>query len=237
MLLRRITQHVKDQNWFAVFLDFLIVVVGILIAFQITNWNESRIMHEKQKIAEVRLKNDFQIIDESLENATVEHATIIRDTNTFIKSVERAEVFPEDDAAIKHALLRMRTYPNLIRNSATYEELASSGTLGLIESDALRDALAKYDEQASNRLFNLEQIRSSMQQVFVNAAEYARYKPLDINNIDLRPIDSYDIKGMAADEDFRQRLEYTLTMQTYIHMNLKGQRNEVDAVLKIMGLK
>jgi len=42
MLLRSITKHVKDQNWFAVALDFLIVVVGILIAFQITNWNEDR---------------------------------------------------------------------------------------------------------------------------------------------------------------------------------------------------
>lgn len=42
MLLRRITQHVKAQNWVAVALDFLIVVAGILIAFQITNWSESR---------------------------------------------------------------------------------------------------------------------------------------------------------------------------------------------------
>ena len=40
MLLRRITKHVKDQNWFAVALDFVIVVAGILIAFKITNWNE-----------------------------------------------------------------------------------------------------------------------------------------------------------------------------------------------------
>ncbi|NNC37412.1 MAG: hypothetical protein HKO02_08140 [Hyphomonadaceae bacterium] len=42
MLLRSLTKHVKDQNWFAVFLDFFIVVTGILIAFQITNWNEAR---------------------------------------------------------------------------------------------------------------------------------------------------------------------------------------------------
>ena len=38
MFLHRITKHVKDQNWFAVALDFVIVVAGILIAFQITNW-------------------------------------------------------------------------------------------------------------------------------------------------------------------------------------------------------
>ena len=42
MLLRSISKHVKDQNWFAVALDFFIVVAGILIAFQITNWNETK---------------------------------------------------------------------------------------------------------------------------------------------------------------------------------------------------
>ncbi len=42
MILRRLTQHVKDQDWFAVVLDFLIVVAGILIAFQITAWSEAR---------------------------------------------------------------------------------------------------------------------------------------------------------------------------------------------------
>ena len=42
MILRRITEHVKDQNWFAVALDFFIVLAGILIAFQITNWNEAK---------------------------------------------------------------------------------------------------------------------------------------------------------------------------------------------------
>lgn len=42
MLLRRVTKHVTDQNWFAVFIDFLIVVVGVFIGIQVANWNETR---------------------------------------------------------------------------------------------------------------------------------------------------------------------------------------------------
>jgi hypothetical protein len=42
MILRRITEHFKEQNWFAVGVDFLIVVVGILLAFQITEWAGAR---------------------------------------------------------------------------------------------------------------------------------------------------------------------------------------------------
>ena len=59
MLLRRITKHVTDQNWFAVFLDFFIVVVGILIAFQITNWSEAKTQRANLVAAETALKPDI----------------------------------------------------------------------------------------------------------------------------------------------------------------------------------
>ena len=42
MLLRRITQHVKDQNWIAVGIDLVIVVVGVFIGVQAANWNENQ---------------------------------------------------------------------------------------------------------------------------------------------------------------------------------------------------
>lgn len=42
MLLRRLTTHVEDQNWFAVVLDFLIVVFGVFIGIQVGNLNENR---------------------------------------------------------------------------------------------------------------------------------------------------------------------------------------------------
>lgn len=42
MLLRRISSHVNEQNWFAVGIDFVIVVVGVFIGIQVSNWNESQ---------------------------------------------------------------------------------------------------------------------------------------------------------------------------------------------------
>ena len=42
MILRSVIKHVRDQNWVAVALDFLIVVVGVFIGIQVANWNEER---------------------------------------------------------------------------------------------------------------------------------------------------------------------------------------------------
>jgi hypothetical protein len=69
MLLRSITKHVKDQNWFAVALDFFIVVAGILIAFQITNWNEGRAENSLERGYLIRLHEDFSHSAEDMTRA------------------------------------------------------------------------------------------------------------------------------------------------------------------------
>jgi len=35
-------QHVKEQNWFAVGLDVIVVIVGIFLGLQVQEWYEAR---------------------------------------------------------------------------------------------------------------------------------------------------------------------------------------------------
>ena len=43
MVVRRIREHVATHNWFAVSVDLLIVVAGVFLGIQASNWNEARI--------------------------------------------------------------------------------------------------------------------------------------------------------------------------------------------------
>ena len=38
MILQNITKAIREQNWFAVVLEFVIVIAGVVIGFQITGW-------------------------------------------------------------------------------------------------------------------------------------------------------------------------------------------------------
>jgi hypothetical protein len=49
MILGRVTEHVKAQNWFAVGLDFLIVVFGVFIGLQVSNWNDARAFAQEEQ--------------------------------------------------------------------------------------------------------------------------------------------------------------------------------------------
>ena len=54
MLLRRVIEHVRGQNWTAITFDFLIVVVGVYLGIQAQSWNverENRIIERQYLIS------------------------------------------------------------------------------------------------------------------------------------------------------------------------------------------
>jgi len=59
MILRRITQHVQAQNWFAVALDFVIVVIGVGVAMIGQQWLSDRQQRADMAVAEAALQADI----------------------------------------------------------------------------------------------------------------------------------------------------------------------------------
>ena len=54
MFLRRIVDHLKAQNWTAIGLDLSIVIIGVFIGTQVSNWNQERI--QKRETAKLLLE-------------------------------------------------------------------------------------------------------------------------------------------------------------------------------------
>lgn len=65
MILRRITQHLKNQQWTAIGIELVIVILGVFIGTQVSNWNESR--HEdaraRDALARIRPASPAYVID------------------------------------------------------------------------------------------------------------------------------------------------------------------------------
>lgn len=53
MILRRMTHHLKAQNWPAITVEFVLVVLGVFLGIVAANWNEERLeKRETQKLLE-----------------------------------------------------------------------------------------------------------------------------------------------------------------------------------------
>ncbi len=70
MILRRVTEHIKAQNWFAVGLDFLIVVVGVYTAV----WVEG---YQDRHAQEARKKQIIEALVTDLKNANFVQETLL----------------------------------------------------------------------------------------------------------------------------------------------------------------
>lgn len=60
MIFRRIKAHIEKENWFAVCIDFLIVVVGVFIGIQVANWNEENTFTNRETELLGELKKETQ---------------------------------------------------------------------------------------------------------------------------------------------------------------------------------
>lgn len=181
MILRSITKHLKEQNWFAVALDFVIVVVGILIAFQITNWNDARgeRQREVQILREIAtdLHNDIfeysQVLNRSLDKISSLSYILEKTDNLpasgfaddyqdggktyseYLKNSEELRTlgFAERSILIRGQLWSRAVNVVLARPSTTaFISLETSGELGLLNNKALVRKLQEYRQKTAGLL-------------------------------------------------------------------------------------
>jgi hypothetical protein len=120
MLIRRFSQHLREQNWFAVALDFLVVVLGIFIGLQVADWNQARLDRQE---AEYHLSFLYSELSREIASAEAE--------------IERSEQVLE--RSFQAVQLLIRDEPVSLRR------MIDDGKLDLIDSKALQRAILQFE--------------------------------------------------------------------------------------------
>ena len=147
MLLRRITKHVKDQNWFAVALDFIIVVVGIFVGLQVSAWNDARGERQAEITALVALHEDMVSTISELQSAT----DLTTASNISLRVLAEYADGQHDNLSVaqidRHILFGVFRIPGFSPNMVTYGELTNTGRLDLIRNTELRKRLQQLEAE------------------------------------------------------------------------------------------
>lgn len=168
MLFRRITKHIKEQNWTAVTLDFVIVVIGVVIGIQVSNWNEERVASQERAEQLVGLHAEF------VDNVTLFEAYISRlnEQAADIASIRRIIVEPENEfnaIDVNRMLMNVTSIPAFAINRTTFEEIEQSGGFRQLPNTGLRTNLINWNN-AYKRLLRSE--RDTIEQRDFNLIPY-----------------------------------------------------------------
>ncbi|MFN0023869.1 MAG: hypothetical protein ACKVS5_08215, partial [Parvularculaceae bacterium] len=68
MILRRVIAHFRKQEWTAIAIDFVIVVVGVFIGIQVSNWNAGRADRVSERHYLAQLRQDLKLVQVEVRN-------------------------------------------------------------------------------------------------------------------------------------------------------------------------
>lgn len=142
MVFRRLREHAGHQNWFAVAIDLAIVIAGVFIGTQASNWNQDRL--ERKQAHEYRgmLLSD---LDANLENLAMRkryYEWVRREALTTLADLERPSGVL-DDQFLNHAYQASQIQPWALKRN-TYDEVLSVGAMANLGDPVLRDKIANY---------------------------------------------------------------------------------------------
>ena len=230
MLLRRLMVHLQQQNWFAVVLDVLVVIVGIFLGMQVTDWNQKRIDREDERHYMMRLHEDIILVEKAAERVLDRRLKnfddLILAMNVLVsKTPDTTLTKAECDAIGNSDILNL-----VVAALPSLTELQSSGRLGIIQSDEIRRSAVSLQQ----RIISFKEIINSFtdenHQLLMLYPELIQVSSVfnkEMNEFNLST--RCDLKGMQESKSFMNAVSTNLDIfDAYVRDGLKPWKTDLD---------
>lgn len=143
-MLKRISRFIREHDWFAVGVEVIVIIIGLMLALQLDRWWQERV-DRREEVAYV----DRLIADVEADIPAIEYAIELQSLRLELIDLLMA-VAEDPQRALQSPALFLGavnqaayTYtPSL--TSHTFENLRSTGDLGLVSSQEVKDTLFEY---------------------------------------------------------------------------------------------
>ena len=158
---RRIRQQLLTDNNFSKYLlyaigEIILVVIGILIALQINNWNEERKAGaEEQKILK-QLKNEYEKNLVQLDEKILMRDKMTVASTGILHYIDHPETYVKDSLLLYMFRLTQEPTFDPIQN-----DLVTSGKLRMIQNDSLTMLLSNW----TSDVYQVQEMEASWQEV------------------------------------------------------------------------
>ncbi|MEE2525944.1 hypothetical protein V0U79_06165 [Hyphobacterium sp. HN65] len=144
MILSRIATALRQQNWVAVALEFVIVIAGVVIGFQITAWNGERADRRAEARLLERLHQEVQTLLDIQSAELAEHlprAEILRDVHPLLFDAAPERMLTDTECRV---IGMSHWLPAPTDELPVLEETISTGRSDLIASERVRASLREF---------------------------------------------------------------------------------------------
>lgn len=157
--------------------EIILVVIGILIALQINNWNEKKKDIEKEQQILLSLREEFK---QNIKELEFDHALNERSLNAIVALMNFDHTNPFKTKTIDSLLGQMYNYATFDARLGVMNDITSSGNLELIRDSKLKYAL----NQWTGELDDYKEDIIIRREYWVNNVPRILYKFIPLRNVD-----------------------------------------------------
>lgn len=239
MILKRLANAIKQQSWFDVFVEVMIVVVGIFIGLQVDDWNQGRLNRVSESIYLQELIEDFEANRAALDDS-ISHFEEILDAMTMLLGQSAKDSPTWTVAQLNDAFRHVHRMPTFIAVMRTYANLIGSGDLVLIRNRALKNELAQYFAAAElavlvQNTHEMELVQTFQPYVIKNMDFQAVYHQRIDDFLITPAVETDRILNVVHTREFRNILTQKHTICSDLlaqHRNLRDQTDRMIAILR-----
>jgi len=144
MILRRVIAHFRKQEWTAVAIDLVIVVLGVVIGIQVSNWNAARADEARAHGYLERIRDDLDADIAGYRDRIAFWSQVFAHGAKGLAYAETGNAGGATQWDLLLAYFQASQLGTFNLTTATYDELRGAGEQGLLGDPDLRDQLASY---------------------------------------------------------------------------------------------
>ena len=187
---RKIRQRLLGENRFNKYLiyavgEIILVMIGILLALQVSNWNEIRTKDKKENFVLASIHKEFKANKKQLDSIIKQHKMVRRNCAKII------DFFPITSKPKPHVLDSLSAYLFNSYGGYTFnpsqtsiQSLASTSSFDIIKNDTLRELLISWNDLIED--YKEEELRASRHMTDVYDTYMSKHFDWDFNFKDKR---------------------------------------------------
>jgi hypothetical protein len=236
MILRRLADAIREQNWLTVVLEVFIVVFGILIGLQLDDWNERRKDRADEHAFVARLHDDLLLADTRANRVRERRldlfAHLSAGADVIFDRAERNSLTSDECSAIGDS----RFFNIIISNLPSLTELVGAGRLDIIQDSELRLAIVKLQLriEALKELIPLQTlVRVDVPVEYPDLIQTSSYFDRQLNEYQQRY--QCDLQGMRTSAAFKSALSLSVDVyDAYLRDGLIPWMEQFDEVHRLL---
>ncbi len=228
MLLRRFMSHVSNQNWFAVALDFLIVVLGVAVGFQLTGYYDETRRRSSEAAYLAGIATDYAIYQQLLI-CRVEGETVIATAlSSLIREIEGEPISTAERAALIQAASMSHVVQTGLAMEGNTSALVGGDLVATISDTRLRGLILAAQSIGTATIGTTRQIEAAYNAI----PRFDRFTTRRWHEgIGYYLVTDYDIGAMRAAPSLRDDLMNLVNLHRATAATNRGLLDAVEGVL------